>query len=351
MKRIAVLALVLLNWIPFAQAASTSAVDHLGKPLEWFKTEEAATIAANILSYQADTGEWPKNVDTAAAPYTGDRSKLHGTYDNKATTDELRYLARMVAATGDAKYKEPFVKGLETILKAQYDNGGWPQSYPPGKGYERYITFNDGCMARLMFFLKDVVKEDTYQFLDEATRARCKQAIDKGVECMLKCQVKVDGKLTVWCAQHDNIDFSAKPARTFELASLSGGETLGIVHFLMYHDNQTPEIIAAVDAVYAWYDAVRIKGIRVEDRPMEGTPKGYERYVVEDPTAPDMWARFYEIGTNKPIFVDRDGIPKYHLSEIGIERRTGYKWLGYFPKNFLEKEYPEWKAKKSGAQK
>ena len=48
---------------------------------------------------------------------------------------------------------------------------------------------------------------------------------------------------------------------------------------------------------------------------------------------------------NKPVFMDRDSVVKYKLSEIGIERRTGYKWLGYWPKNFVTREYPEWKAK------
>ena len=37
-----------------------------------------------------------------------------------------------------------------------------------------------------------------------------------------------------------------------------------------------------------------------------------------------MWARFYEIGTNRPIFSDRDGFAKHDLSEIGYERRNGY---------------------------
>ena len=39
---------------------------------------------------------------------------------------------------------------------------------------------------------------------------------------------------------------------------------------------------------------------------------------------------------------------KYDLSEIEIERRTGYKWLGYWPKKLLETEYPEWKARVAG---
>jgi hypothetical protein len=58
-----------------------------------------------------------------------------------------------------------------------------------------------------------------------------------------------------------------------------------------------------------------------------------------------MWARFYEIGTNQPIFADRDGVMKHKLSEIGEERRNGYKWLGYFPADLIAREYPAWKAK------
>ena len=61
--------------------------------------------------------------------------------------------------------------------------------------------------------------------------------------------------------------------------------------------------------------------------------------------APPIWARFYEIGTNRPIFSDRDSVIKYSLGEVGLERRTGYQWLKYWPKNLIEKEYPAWKAK------
>ncbi|MEO6437373.1 MAG: pectate lyase, partial [Tepidisphaeraceae bacterium] len=170
-----------------------------------------------------------------------------------------------------------------------------------------------------------------------------------GVDCILKCQVKVDGKLTAWCAQHDEKDFSPRPARTFEPVSLTASESIGVVHALMAVENPGPAIIAAVDGLNEWLTAVKIPGIKVEDRPNEGTPRGFERFVVEDPSAPPMWARFYEIGTNKPMFLDRDSVVKYKLSEIGVERRTGYKWLGYWPKNFLEKEYPKWKAKHPSA--
>lgn len=326
--------------------AYTSASKHLDEKEDWYKSDEAKTLASNLLSWQAPEGGWPKNIDTGAAPYKGDPPTLHSTFDNGATTFELRYLAKMFDATKDATYKDAFDKGLDHILKAQYDNGGWPQYYPLGKDYSHYITFNDGAMARLMFFLRDVAKDDaTFGFVAPEKRSACRTAWDKGVECILKCQVKDDGKLTVWCAQHDEKTFEPRPARTFEPISLSGSESVGIVHVLMNVENPSPEVIAAVDGAVAWFDKVKIPGIKVEDRKQEGTPKGFERFVVKDPSAPPMWARFYEIGTNKPIFSDRDSVIKYDLSEIGVERRTGYKWLGYWPANLIAKEYPEWKAK------
>ncbi len=67
--------------------------------------------------------------------------------------------------------------------------------------------------------------------------------------------------------------------------------------------------------------------------------------IVKDPNAPPLWARFYEIGTNLPIFSDRDGVPKRDLADIGYERRNGYAWLGDWPSSLIAEEYPRWKSK------
>ncbi len=40
---------------------------------------------------KAILGGWPKNEDTTEKPFEGDRTKLKATYDNGATTDELRF--------------------------------------------------------------------------------------------------------------------------------------------------------------------------------------------------------------------------------------------------------------------
>jgi len=200
-----ILVLAILVCGPSARAAgASSASKMLDKPAEWYKSDEATKAAANVLSFQSPLGGFPKNIDTAAKPYTGEAKDLHPTYDNSATTDELRFLARMYEYTKDEKYHDAFMKGLDYVLKAQYPNGGWPQSSPPdAQGYGRYITFNDGCMVRLMFFLKEVAEQDHYKFVDADRRKACVASWDKGIDCILKCQIRVDGKLTAWCAQHD----------------------------------------------------------------------------------------------------------------------------------------------------
>src|SRR5947209_19002946 len=75
-------------------SAASGAQKYLKKPDDWFKSDDARAVAANILSYQSDLGGWPKNIDTTSAPYKGDRKDLKPTFDNDATTDQLRFLAR-----------------------------------------------------------------------------------------------------------------------------------------------------------------------------------------------------------------------------------------------------------------
>lgn len=325
--------------------AASGAGSYLKKPDAWFAGDEAKQTAANILSWQSDLGGWPKNEDTASKPYAGDRAKLKPTFDNSATTNELRFLARRYQATRDEACRQAFGKGLKYILQAQYPTGGWPQFYPPGTGYHRHITFNDNAMVRLMEFLREVYGSDRYAFVADADKTACRQAFDRGIDCILKCQVKVDGQLTAWCAQHDELDYSPRPARKFELVSLSGNESVGITRLLMSLDHPSPEVVASVEAAVAWFEKSKLTGIRLEEFQDKKAPGGKDRRVVQDPKAPPLWARFYEIQTNRPFFCDRDSLPKYQLSEIGHERRNGYDWLDTWPKTLLEKDYPQWQKK------
>lgn len=304
---------------------------------DWYRSTEGKRIADNILSWQSVHGSWPKNVNTAAGMFSGDVNDIEGTFDNGATTDEMRFMARVFNATHDKRYRQAFIKGLDHILKAQYPSGGWPQFYPPSKQYHRHITFNDDTMVRIMRLLQEIVASEVCDFVDPIKRKAAKVSFERGIQCILKCQIRVNGKLTVWCAQHDEIDYHPRSARTYELISLSGEESVGILKLLMSLDNPSREVIVAVNAAVQWFESVKVSGIRLMR--VDG-----ERIAIEDPNAPVLWARFYEIETNRPFFCGRDGRKKYDYNEIEAERRDEYEWYGNWARDVVS-DYAKWKEK------
>ena len=324
----------------------------LSQSAEFYATDEAVRIADNVLLYRRDTGGWSKNVEMARVLSEQDKAMLReakgrndSTFDNGATHTQIRYLAKVYYSTGLKRVRQATLSAIDYLLEAQYDNGGWPQSYP-SRGYSRYITFNDGAMIGVMSVLRDIAgKKPEYAFVDEICRQKARDAVQKGIECILKCQIVVDDKETAWCAQHDEKTLVPRKARSYELASISGSESVGIVRFLMGIDEPGPEIIEAVRNAVGWFREAGLEGIRQVRKKDKSKPGGRDTIVVSDASAPVIWARFYEIGTNKPIFCSRDGIPKATLAEISHERRTGYSWLGYYATSLLAKDYPAWQKK------
>jgi PelA/Pel-15E family pectate lyase len=188
------------------------------------------------------------------------------------------------------------------------------------------------------------LKQNDFDVVNNDLVEASAKAVSKGIECILQTQIKVDGKLTGWCQQYDEKSLKPAKARAYELPAISGGETVSIVEFLMSQPNPSPEIKAAINAAVQWLQEVKIVGYKVADVAAPGTEKGKDRQLVADASS-TIWARYYEIGTNKPFFCDRDGIIKYSLADIGYERRNGYSWYGTWAKNLLEKKHPEWLKK------
>ena len=161
-------------------------------------------------------------------------------------------------------------------------------------------------------------------------------ALDQALAVTLACQILVDGRKTAWCQQHDHVTFEPVAARSYELPSITAQESTDVVRFLMELPDPSPEVVAAVDAAVAWFDVARLEGIRVETISIEpvrfeGFTARTDRVVVEDPTARPIWARYYEIGTNRPFFCNRDGIKVDRLADVLLERRVGYAWYGSWP--------------------
>ena len=331
----AALAAVVLLLSPSARAAGADWKGLLAKPDDWYRGPDGRAAVANVLSHQSPRGDWPKNLDTTARPSTVDRGKIAGTFDNGATVGEVRFLARAARATDDPAWRTAVVRTIDHILAAQYPSGGWPQSSPPGSGYHRHITFNDGTMANLLNLLRDVARSPDFAFVGPERRDRSSRAFDRGIACILACQVKVGGKGTVWCAQHDADTLEPRPARTFEPVSLSGSESAGLLLLLMSLDDPSPEAVRAVHDGARWFESAKLAGIRQ-------VVSGGDKRIVADPSAPPLWARFYEIGTNRPIFSGRDGVIKSSMAEIEPERRNGYAWYGTWGEA-VARRYASWR--------
>ena len=99
-------------------------------------------------------------------------------------------------------------------------------------------------------------------------------------------------------------------------------ESVGIVRFLMTRP-ASPDLTRSIDAAVAWLRRVRLDDSR--------------------------WARFYELGTNRPIFLGRDSIVRYAYNEIEYERRNGYAYYGTWPATLLDSELPRWREKRRSA--
>lgn len=326
----------------------------LNQDTAWYSSEEAIRIADNVIVYQHTNGGWPKNQDMAKSIgkkqlYTIQQGQednssefSHTTIDNNATYTQMRYLAMVYNKTGLERFKASYIKGLDYLLEAQYENGGWPQFYPIRKGYYEHITFNDGAMIGVMSILQDITKGE-FSFVNDNRILKAQQAIDKGLEIILKTQVVVDGKLTAWCAQYDHKNLQPAKARSYELVSISGAESVGVLKYLMGIEEPNTAIKKSINSAMAWFDRVKITGIRLIKEEDASLPKGYDLIVGFDPlSSTPYWARFYEINTFYPMFCDRDGIVKYALSEIGYERRNGYRWLGDWASKLITVDYPAW---------
>ncbi len=117
-------------------------------------------------------------------------------------------------------------------------------------------------------------------------------------------------------------------------------ESAGILLLLMSLEDPSPDVVQAVRAGECWFEASKLTGIR--QQMVNGN-----KVIVPDPNAPPLWARFYEIETNRPFFCGRDGVKQYDLAEIEAERRNGYGWYGPWGSRVAAR-YDQWKAQIGG---
>jgi PelA/Pel-15E family pectate lyase len=304
----------------------------------WFATSAASAMAGAILSYQTPTGGWSKHIDYTAGPRRPGQS-FYGetdawdyiaTIDNGATTTEITFLARANQERPSSQYRAAVERGLEYLVLSQQPTGCWPQVYPLMGGYHDAATYNDDAIVHVLSLFRGIGSGGVYAFVSSDAALHVATALTRGIDCVIASQITVSGTRTAWCQQHDPVTLAPVIGRSYELPGISGQESAGIVNFLMALPNPDARVVAAVHAAADWFMLTAINGYAYDDA------GGFRAQGGAGP----LWARIAEIGTNRPIFANRDGVKLYDFGQL-TDRRTGYAWFGTAPATTL-KTYATW---------
>jgi hypothetical protein len=235
------------------------------------------------------------------------------TFDDDKSQGSLRFLMLL---DRELKFADPRIHAAvkyaqEAFLAAQYPNGGWPQhfrekigppqsrelkaSYPQSwsrehkwTGFSRYYTINDGTLRdliRTMLLAHEIY--GGHRFLDAAKR---------GGDFLILAQMPAPQP--AWAQQYN---FAMQPvwARVFEPPAVSGGESQAVMMML-------------IDLALATGEA----------RYLEPVPRALE--YLRGSLLPDgRLARFYELRTNRPLFMTL----KYQLTYDGSNVPTHYSFF------------------------
>jgi PelA/Pel-15E family pectate lyase len=341
----------------------------LHRDAAWYGTPEARHIADIILTFQTPAGGWSKNLAMNEARLPGQSYTANnisrflgsddfdapkdpkwnyvGTLDNDATNTELHFLALVSGKTpgaGGDKYRASFLRGVKYLLAAQFPNGGWPQVWPLEGGYHDAITYNDNAVTESAETLTDAANgEGDYSFVPAKLRRKARAAAARALQCILATQIVVDGTKTVWAQQHDALTLAPVAGRNFEPAALSSGESADVLVYLMSLPHPSPAVIEAINDGVVWLKHTAIHGEQWTGG--RGTPGG--RHLESVAGAGPIWARYYSISTEKPIFGDRDKTIHDNVADLSLERRNGYAWFSAGPQQALD-IYAAWSRTHSG---
>jgi PelA/Pel-15E family pectate lyase len=326
----------------------------LDKPTDWYGSDEAKGLTANIVSFQTPAGGWgknqPRNVPArqrGQAYVIGeepkkpagdfdipDDPKWHyvGTTDNGATIHEIRFLARVIGATRDEAAKASAIKGLNYFLNAQFPNGGWPQVWPLEGGYHDALTLNDNEAGRA---------QGDYAFVPQDMRARLLAAEKRAQDVFLEIQVKVDGKPTLWAPQYDALTLTPCSARNYEMPALSTTDSGALLVYLMKLPDPSTGMKSAIRTGIATLQALAIK-----DMDFTYVEEIGARRLINKPGALPIWGRYLDLKTLRPIFGARSKAIYDSVADIEKGGRKGYAWYSRAPQKAVD-AFAEWSSKHS----
>jgi len=283
-------------------------------------------VADALIRGQLESGGWSNNMefDPLLRPkyaYRTDHRTTIGKRYNRTTFDDNKSqssLEFLMLADRELKFQntaihEAAMFALDSFARAQYPNGAWPQQYtefPDPKdfpvvkakfpetwnrtyeriSYSRFYTLNDNTICDLI----ELMLTAHAVYGDDRWLASAKQ----GGDFLLLAQLPEPQP--GWAQQY-NIDMEPAWARKFEPPAITGGESQGVMQTLL-----------------TLYDRTR------DEKYLKPIPRALEYYRSLELDNGQL-ARFYEMGTDKPLYFTRqyelvyrdDDLPTHYGFKVG----------------------------------
>lgn len=235
------------------------------------------------------------------------------TLDDDTTPAAIRCLVRVDAALDgrDQSIREAALAGLDTLVVAQRANGGWPQNWsrypkpdtqppvgpatPPATWSRKWLNDWPG-----QYYLNDDVAGQTIRALldgyDHFKDERYLQAAKRGGDFLQTA--RLPEPQPAWAQQYD-ADMHPCWDRKFEPPAISGHESEDAIRILIELAERTGE-----------------------SRFLDGLDRSLD-YLDSLEIGPGKLARFYELGTDKPLYFDS----KYQLTYDGNDVPDHYGFV------------------------
>jgi hypothetical protein len=255
----------------------------------------AAYEAGRALAWgQRSEGGWDHLVDVSHL-YSHSKNPVRKsgdcTFDDNISQGALTFLIDLDEIIDADWLTESIELGLKFMLASQSENGAWPQWYPLLGSYHDYWTFNDSCInncIKVMIKAHQVYKNDIYL-----------ESIKKAGNFIIMSQFKAPQ--SGWAQQYQH-NLQPGWARKFEPAGVCSEVTASNIKMLadIYLYTKNDKYLSPIPAAIRWLEDSKI--------------------------GENLWARIYEMGTNKPIYGNHDRRVHYVVSE----GRTDYGMRGNF---------------------
>jgi len=222
----------------------------------------------------------------------------NGTLDDYVTQDSVEFFYQLWLVSGEEKYYNGYLRGLDFFLKAQKENGSIPQAYPatgPTKEYSALATFNDDAMLSVFqSLLRGYKRTGNKIYFNAAMR------------------------IATWI-RDNRIGDSGWSTQTTD-----DGKPAGARHF-------EPPSVGALPTWHAFIILTEAYSWTKDESLPEPMPGAYQ-WLKKAQLPNGRWARFYYPETTRPRYRNSEGKDVDDLKQA----RPGYGWQGRYGQNAID---------------